>query len=99
MSKKTLGKGDVIDALSKDLDGASKKQVGEFVDAFIELVTKTVAKGGEVSFTGFGKFGSSKRAARNGRNPATGATIKIPAAVVPKFSAGKAFKDAVNKKK
>jgi DNA-binding protein HU-beta len=56
---------------------------------------KAVKKGGKVALVGFGTFSVSKRKARTGRNPQTGATMKIPARKVPKFSAGKAFKDAV----
>jgi nucleoid DNA-binding protein len=56
---------------------------------------KTVKKGGKVALVGFGTFSSGKRKARIGRNPQTGAAIKIPARKVPKFSAGKSFKDAV----
>lgn len=99
MSKKTLGKADLVDALSGELDGVSKKAVAEHLEALLNLITKTVSKGGEVNITGFGKFSASKRAARTGRNPATGEAIKIAAATVPRFSAGKALKDAVNKKK
>ena len=59
-------------------------------------IIKAVAAGGDYTVIGFGKFYASQRQARTGRNPSTGAEIKIPAAMVPKFTAGKAFKDAVN---
>ena len=65
----------------------------------IEAIIKAVTKGDKVQLVGFGTFGSGKRAARTGRNPATGAAIKIPASKTVKFTAGKAFKDAVNKRK
>lgn len=68
---------------------------GSALDSFIDGVVKTVKKGGKVALVGFGTFSSVKRKARNGRNPQTGATIKIPARKVAKFVAGKGFKDAV----
>lgn len=61
-------------------------------------VVKTVKAGDEIALIGFGTFKSAERAARTGRNPATGKEIKIPASVLPKFVAGKMFKDAVNGK-
>ena len=77
----------------------SQKCAAEMIDSFIAEVTKAVKKGDSVQLIGFGTFSSSKRAARKGRNPQTGKEIKIAASVQPKFKAGKAFKDAVNKKK
>jgi DNA-binding protein HU-beta len=62
----------------------------------VDTIKKALKKGDSVSLVGFGTFKVGKRAARNGRNPRTGATIKIKAAKVPKFSAGKGLKDAVN---
>ena len=62
----------------------------------VDGVRKTLKKGGTVSLVGFGTFAVGKRAARTGRNPQTGATIKIKAAKVPKFRAGKGLKDAIN---
>jgi DNA-binding protein HU-beta len=99
MSKKlTLNKGSFIEALSSELD-IGKKAAGDYLETAIGIITKTITKGGEVNITGFGKFYSSKRAARKGRNPATGEAIKVPASTVPRFSAGKSLKLAVNKKK
>ena len=66
------------------------------LDATVDTIKKALKKGDTVSLVGFGTFKVGKRAARNGRNPRTGATIKIKAAKVPKFSAGKGLKDAVN---
>lgn len=66
------------------------------LDAFINAVTKTLCEGGKVSILNFGSFETSKRNARTGRNPSTGAEIKIPASTVAKFKVGKALKDAVN---
>ena len=73
-------------------------QVGA-LNAALDSIKKAVAKGDSVTLVGFGSFSSGKRAARTGRNPRTGETIKIPAAKTVKFSAGQGFKDAVNKKK
>jgi DNA-binding protein HU-beta len=68
------------------------------LDALMETVTGALGKGDSVALIGFGTFSVSKRAARKGRNPATGAEIKIPASKVAKFSAGAKLKKAVNKK-
>ncbi|HRR39297.1 MAG TPA: HU family DNA-binding protein [Candidatus Paceibacterota bacterium] len=70
-----------------------KSEVAEVVNTGIEVVAKNISKG--VVLTGFGTFSVSKRKARNGRNPKTGETIKIPATKVPRFKAGKALKQAV----
>ena len=74
------------------------KQTDEILTVILETITKTLAKGDDVVFVGFGSFKVKKRAARNGRNPRTGATIKIPARKVPHFSAGSKLKDVVNKR-
>ena len=73
----------------------SQKAAADVIAATLETVTKTVAKGQKVTLVGFGTFEPRKRAARSGRNPQTGATIKIAAKTVPAFSAGKKFKEAV----
>jgi len=88
-------KSDLIEAIAKSAD-ISKAAAGRALDATIESITKSLKKGELVSLVGFGTFYVGKRAARNGRNPRTGATIKIKAAKVPKFRAGKGLKDAVN---
>jgi DNA-binding protein HU-beta len=74
---------------------SSKKEAGEAVNAVFDNITKTLSKGDKVVLTGFGAFSVSKRAARMGVNPRTGAKIKIAATTVPKFKAGKALKEAV----
>jgi DNA-binding protein HU-beta len=79
--------------------GLTKKAVTEAVDAMVEAVVTTVKKGDTVTLTGFGTFKVSDRKARNGRNPITGAALKIPAKKVPVFKAGKEFKDMVAKSK
>ena len=73
----------------------SQKAVADVLSATIDTVQKTVAKGKKVTLVGFGTFEARKRKARTGRNPQTGAAIKIAAKTVPAFSAGKKFKDAV----
>jgi DNA-binding protein HU-beta len=88
-------KSDLIEAIAKSAD-ISKAAAGRALDATIESIKKSLKKGELVSLVGFGTFYVGKRAARNGRNPRTGATIKIKAAKVPKFRAGKGLKDAVN---
>lgn len=75
----------------------SKKEAAAVIDATFAAVTKTLTKGGKVQLIGFGTFESKKREAREGRNPRTGSTVEIEAAVLPVFKAGKAFKDEVNK--
>lgn len=75
--------------------GITKAQATRAMKSMITNITKSLKKGGKVTFVGFGTFGITKRKARIGRNPQTGAEIRIPAAKVPKFKAGKAFKDAV----
>ena len=79
--------------------GISKKESEACVKAFIDVVIEAVAKKEKVQLVGFGTFEARDRAARSGRNPATGGAIKIPAATVPAFKAGKAFKETVNPKK
>jgi DNA-binding protein HU-beta len=89
-----MTKADLIEKMAKDA-GISKAVAGKALDSFIDGVEKSVKKGNKVALVGFGTFSLSKRKARKGRNPRTGETITIKAAKVPKFSAGKAFKDAV----
>ncbi len=90
-----MNKSDLVDAIAKSAD-LSKASAARALDATVETIKKALKKGDTVSLVGFGTFKVGKRAARNGRNPRTGATIKIKAAKVPKFSAGKGLKDAVN---
>jgi len=90
-----VNKSELIDAIAKDAD-MSKAAAGRALDAAVATVKGALKKGDMVTLVGFGTFYVGKRAARNGRNPRTGATIKISAAQTPKFRAGKALKDAVN---
>ena len=93
-----MNKAELIEIAAKEAD-ISKAAAGKALDAVINSVVKAVAKGDSVTLVGFGTFKSSKRAARTGKNPQTGATIKIPATTVPKFTAGAGFKAAVAGKK
>jgi DNA-binding protein HU-beta len=77
--------------------GLTKVDATKAVDAFIDAVSAELAKGGDVRLVGFGTFAVAKRKATEGRNPRTGAVIKIPASKQPKFKPGKALKDQVNK--
>ena len=90
-----MNKSDLVDAIAKSAE-LSKAAAGRALDATVDTIKKALKKGDTVSLVGFGTFKVGKRAARNGRNPRTGATIKIKAAKVPKFSAVKGLKDAVN---
>lgn len=90
-----MNKTELIEYIAVDAD-ISKAAATRALGAAIEAVTKTLKKGGSVSLVGFGTFAVGKRAARAGRNPRTGATIKIKSARVPKFRPGKALKDALN---
>ena len=78
-----------------DRAGLSQAKAGDALDAFCASVIDALALGGEVAIIGFGTFKTSDRAERMGRNPQTGEAVLIPASRVPKFSAGKALKDAV----
>ena len=90
-----MNKSELIDQIADSAD-ISKAAAGRALDATVAAVKTALKKGGEVSLVGFGTFYVGKRAARTGRNPQTGASIKIKAAKVPKFRAGKGLKDAVN---
>ena len=90
-----MNKSDLVEAIAKSAE-ISKAAAARALDATVDTIKKALKKGDSVSLVGFGTFKVGKRAARNGRNPRTGATIKIKAAKVPKFSAGKGLKDAVN---
>ncbi|PCJ39148.1 MAG: DNA-binding protein HU [Moraxellaceae bacterium] len=92
-----MNKSELIDAVAASAD-IPKAQAGRALDAVLESVTSTLAKGEQVVLVGFGTFSVKDRAARTGRNPQTGDPIDIPAATIPSFKAGKALKDAVNNK-
>jgi DNA-binding protein HU-beta len=90
-----MTKADLIEAMAKDA-GITKAAAGAVLDSFVSGVTKTLKKkDGKVTLVGFGTFSKSRRKARKGRNPQTGETIKIKAANVVKFRAGKQLKSAI----
>ena len=89
-----MNKEELVKEVSKKTK-VSQKAAASILSATIETIEKTVSKGKKVTLVGFGTFESRKRAARTGRNPQTGATLKIAAKKVPAFSAGKKFKELV----
>lgn len=89
-----MNKSELIDHIASQAD-ISKAAATRALEAFIGGVKNSLKKGNSVSLVGFGTFTVTKRAARSGRNPRTGAAIKIKAAKVPKFRPGKALKDAL----
>ncbi len=92
-----MNKAELVEAIAKSTK-LSKAEVEKTVKAFTEVVTAELKKkDGKVQLVGFGTFSVTKRAAREGRNPQTGAPMKIKASKAPKFTPGKALKDAVNK--
>ena len=93
-----MNKAELIEKIAKDA-GITKVQANEVLDSFTGAVVATLKKGDRVTLVGFGTFSVSARAARNGRNPQTGATIKIKARKVPKFKAGKLLSEKVASKK
>ena len=93
-----MNKAELIEVIAKEAE-ISKAAAGNALDAIIGATVKAVTKGDTVTLVGFGTFGTSKRAARTGRNPQTGAALKIAATTVPKFKAGATFKAAVAGKK
>jgi len=90
-----MNKFELVEAIAKECE-TTKAMAGGMLDAFINIVTKVLKKKGEVRLVGFGTFTTAKRKATTGRNPQTGAAIKIPASIQPKFKAGKPLKDALN---
>ncbi|MGW9632799.1 HU family DNA-binding protein [Nocardiopsis alba] len=90
-----MNKSEIIDNIAASAD-IPKAVAGKALDAFVDSVTGALRQGDDVVLVGFGTFSVKERAERTGRNPSTGAAIKIPAAKVPSFKAGKGLKDAVN---
>lgn len=89
-----MNKTELVDAVAKSAD-LSKAAAGRAVDGVVEAISKALKKGDKVTLIGFGTFEVRKRAARTGRNPRTGAELKIKATKVPAFKAGKKLKDTV----
>ena len=90
-----MNKTELVAAVAEQAD-ISKRDAEKALKAFVDVVTEEMKKGEKVQLVGFGTFEVSERAAREGRNPQTGKTMKIEACKAPKFKAGKALKDAVN---
>ncbi len=90
-----MNKTELVAAMAEKAE-LSKKDSEKALKAFIDVVSEELQKGEKIQLVGFGTFEVSERAARTGKNPQTGAEIKIPASKAPKFKAGKALKDAVN---
>ena len=91
-----MNKAQLIEAMAVKT-GDSKKATGEALNAFVSIVSDAMKNGDKIQLVGFGTFETRARAARKGKNPQTGAEIKIPACKAPAFKAGKALKDIVNK--
>lgn len=90
-----MNKTELVAAIA-ETTGLSKKDSEKALKAFVDVVTEELKKGEKIQLVGFGTFDVAERAAREGRNPQTGKTIKIAASKAPKFKAGKALKDALN---
>lgn len=90
-----MTKAEIVDSVASESE-LSKRQATEIVDLILDEITSALQKGDEVALTPFGRFKVRNRKAREGRNPKTGAKIKIPARKVPAFVAGKALKEAVS---
>ena len=89
-----MTKQEFVDQVSSQAN-LGKKEAGDAVDAVLTVIQETLSRGGEINFTGFGKFTVADRGARQGVNPQTGERIQIAASRVPRFSAGSALKNAV----
>jgi len=90
-----MNKKDLINRVAERA-GVTKTNAEAAVNTVFETISETLCKGDDATFVGFGTFSVAKRAAREGRNPQTGATIRIKASRVPRFRPGKALKEAVN---
>ncbi len=90
-----MNKNELVSAVA-DAAGLSKGDAQNAIEAVLETITNELKNGGDVRLVGFGNFSASRREASTGRNPQTGAPVNIPARNVPKFSAGKGLKDAIN---
>ncbi len=90
-----MNKTDLVAAMAEQAE-VSKKDAEKVLKAFTDVVADELKKGGKIQLVGFGTFEVSERAAREGRNPQTGKTMKIAASKAPKFKAGKALKDMLN---
>ena len=91
-----MTKSELIKTIAEKVDGVTQEKAKEVVGVVLDEITDALVSGDRVQFVGFGTFEVKERAAREGRNPQTGKTMKIAACKAPKFKAGKALKDAVN---
>lgn len=91
------GKADLAERIAESVEGITKKQAAEVFDVLFESITDYLRSGERVQIPGFGSFSVSERASRTGRNPATGATITIPASKNARFKAGKDLKESLKK--
>ena len=89
-----MTKSEFVDRVAEE-SGLGKTEASKAVDASLKVIEETLSRGGDVNFTGFGKFTVAERGARQGVNPQTGERIQIAASKVPRFSAGSALKSAV----
>ena len=92
-----MNKSELVSAIAEKA-AITKKDSEKYLQAFVDVVSEELAKGGKVQLVGFGTFDVAERKAREGRNPQTGKPITIPASKAPRFKVGKALKDAVNGK-
>jgi DNA-binding protein HU-beta len=92
--RKYMNKSELVEAVAQNVE-LTKSNIEDVLNATLDLIKKNVKKGDDVTLVGFGTFTKSKRKARMGRNPQTGKEIKIPAMTVPRFRAGKEFKETV----
>lgn len=92
-----MNKSELVAAIAEQTE-LSKKDAEKALASFVDVVSVELSKGGKIQLVGFGTFDVAERSAREGRNPQTGATMKIPASKAPRFKAGKALKDVVNGK-
>jgi len=92
-------KTDLINAIAQQHKALSKATLATVVETTLAVIQQELASGGRVTLIGFGSFATGKRAARRGRHPQTGEPLKIPAATTVKFTAGKALKERLNKRK
>ena len=91
-----MTKAEFVDRVAQE-SGLGKSEAGKAVDAVLDTISEVLSRGGEINFTGFGKFSVAERGARQGVNPQTGDRIEIAATRVPRFSAGSALKSAVKR--
>lgn len=93
------GKSDIVNGIVDRVEGLSRRQAAEALDAVFDTIADALRSGEGAKVPGFGSFGVSERAARKGRNPATGESINIKASKTVRFKVGKELKETVNKKK